>query len=154
MCIVCWFWFLYVRGHMEQLWGFSPVWINMCVFRVPAWMNAWGQCLHPWGFVPLCINMCALRCLVQVKDWGHCLPTCGFAPLCISMCFFRDPAWGFAPLCINMCVFRFPKIIYFSCNHNTCKHSMTWYFLGKKCHHIFYHGYDSKHQDHLASDSQ
>ena len=60
-----------------RFWGFSPLWVRICIRKSPAWVN----------------------------NLLHSLHLCGFSPLWISKCFFRFPAWRnvllhFAQACI------------------------------------------------------
>ena len=49
-------WFETLR---TQEWGFSPVWMNMCLIRIPAWLNYLGQL---YFFFPMCTSLQILQC--------------------------------------------------------------------------------------------
>jgi len=61
LCVCKWLDVVKLLSHSEHLYGLSPVWTLMWVFRIPEWLNALSHTLHLYGFSPLWILLCLTR---------------------------------------------------------------------------------------------
>lgn len=59
--------------HVVHLYGFSPLWIRMCVFRLPMCVNAFRQILHWNGLLRVCDRTCFAKSPEKMNDLSHCV---------------------------------------------------------------------------------
>ena len=82
-------------SHCVQLCGFCPLWMSMCLFRLPAYC---------FGFCKECVLMWYLRSCACEDAKSHCVQLCGFCH-CEWACASSDYQLGQRTLCIvNSCV--------------------------------------------------
>ena len=89
--------FVNVLLHFKQACRFSPVWINLWVFKVPTRQNVLAHFEQTWGFsheteygfTPVWINSCLFKVPFCVNVLSHFEQTCGFWPVWITSCFFK-----------------------------------------------------------------
>ena len=107
--------------HSLHVYGFSPVWILMCLFRCPGWENVRSHSLQKGGFSPVWILMCIFRG-PNCEILGHIPCRNVVSPLCGSSCASSDcydcyiyriclvtfiaDIYGFSPVWILLCLFR------------------------------------------------
>ena len=70
--------------HLEHLWGFSPVWVIMCVYKVPAHANSF----HTEN--TMCALSCVLKFLGSLNLFFHTVHLWGFSPVWVIICVFRE----------------------------------------------------------------
>ena len=69
--------------HSEHLYGLSPVWTLMCLFRSPDWLNAFS---HTWHlYLPLWIFICVYRPFWDEKHFSHWVHEYKFSPVCFFL---------------------------------------------------------------------
>lgn len=71
--------------HVQQGYGFSPVWILMCVKRLLLRLKHFPHVLQEWDFSPVWIVMWVNRLLLRVKFFPHILQTWDFSPVWMLM---------------------------------------------------------------------
>ena len=76
-------------SHKVQLWGFSRVWVSLCVFKLDAVENAFVQIVHWWGFPFVCIWLCLVKLLELLQEYIHCEQWNVFTVLWVSLCWVR-----------------------------------------------------------------
>lgn len=61
-------------SHNSHVYGFSPLWVLMCILRSEARMNAAWYELHSCGLSPVCILLCTSRlsfCPIALLQQSH-----------------------------------------------------------------------------------
>ena len=97
LCVL--WWFPRIVGvendflQIEQLSGFSPVWVLVCDFRCPARENVLVHKEHVNGFSPVCVLWWFSRVVVVVNDFLHIEHLKGFSPVWVLMCILRFPEY-------------------------------------------------------------
>jgi len=49
---------------MLHMYGFSPLWILLCILRLPAWANSFSQTGHSNGFSPEWVRLCIVKAVL------------------------------------------------------------------------------------------
>ena len=80
---------LKLLSHSEHLYGFSPVWTLMWVFRFPDSLNALSHTWHLYGFSPLWILLWLTRWLDAVNRLLQTVHSNGFSPEWLRLCTAR-----------------------------------------------------------------
>ena len=95
MCITSWLRDLNVRIHSWQLWGLSPLWINMCFFRDPDTENDFGHVLQ--GCAALGFQTGRRISDIPCKDnaFLYCVLTYGYWPWILPL----SQWWRLSPCC-------------------------------------------------------
>ena len=75
--------------HSVHWWGFSPVWVSICRWRLPCVEKSRWQVLHLNGFSPVCVTMCWWRDTRCEKPRWQVLHLNGFSPVWVSKCLRR-----------------------------------------------------------------
>jgi len=75
--------------HSEHLYGLSPVWPLMWMFRLPEWLNVLSHMWHLYGFSPLWILLCATKWRNDVNRLLQTVHSIGFFPKWIRICTAR-----------------------------------------------------------------
>ena len=75
--------------HISLRWRRYPVWVDMCVFRLLARVNAFSHIPHWCGRSPVWVNMCLVRWPFRVNVFLHISHRCGRSPVWDKMCLFR-----------------------------------------------------------------
>uniref|UniRef100_A0A3B3ZNQ6 Uncharacterized protein n=1 Tax=Periophthalmus magnuspinnatus TaxID=409849 RepID=A0A3B3ZNQ6_9GOBI len=113
--------------HSSQLYGFSPVWVLMCILRWYALLNDFGQCLQVKGSslfllflqsfedcatdlqISLSSTLCwTLRCCLRLDDCEKALSQrshwYGRSPEWVRLCRSRQLDSGFSPVWVRWCM--------------------------------------------------
>ena len=72
--------------HSEHLYGLSPVWILICVYRFEDWLNVFWHMWHLYGFSPLWILLWRVRFAACVYRLLQTVHSNGFSPEWIRLC--------------------------------------------------------------------
>lgn len=84
---------LNVFPQISQAYGFSPVWIRLCVVRVPDWLKLFPQISQMYGFSPVCV----LWWVFNGPDWLNRFPQMsqeyGFSPVWVLLWATSGPNW-------------------------------------------------------------
>ena len=85
--------------------GFSPLWMSMCVFKVPARPNNFLHSEQICIFSPLWVSLCWFRCPAEPNDFLHWTQLNILSLLWVSIRLFRisgqpNDFWHPAQLCI------------------------------------------------------
>jgi len=75
--------------YSEHLYGLSPVWTLMWVFRCPDSLNTFSHTWHSYGFSPLWILLCLTRSPAFVNRLLQTVHSNGFSPEWIRLCIAR-----------------------------------------------------------------
>jgi len=112
MCVVRVPDWLNAMSHIWHLYGFSPLWILLCLARFSACVNRLLQTVHSNGFSPEWLRLCIASCLslwqhlphtvhlyllvwiflwlhrapVDEKRFSHWLHEYTFSPVCLFLC--------------------------------------------------------------------
>jgi len=101
--------------HSEHLYGLSPVWTLMWVFKTPDRLNALSHTWHLYGFSPLWILLCLTRSPASVNRLLQTVHSNGFSPEWLRLCVARSwLLWQhlphsvhlYLPLWIFICLIR------------------------------------------------
>ena len=103
--------------------GFSPLWMSICVFKVPARPNNFLHSEQICIFSPLWVSICWFRCPAEPNDFLHWTQLNILSLLWVSIRLFRisgqpNDFWHPAQLCIFFLRCRF--LLALTCN-NQCK---------------------------------
>ncbi len=74
--------------------GFSPVWIHMCLFKFPHWAKNSPQVSHLKAFSPVWVHRCLFKVPISAKHNPHVSHLNGFSPVWVRMCLFSWPFWA------------------------------------------------------------
>jgi len=103
--------------HSEHLYGLSPVWTLMWVYRLEDTLNAFSHTWHLYGFSPLWILLCTTRSPDVVNRLLQTVHSNGFSPewlrLCTARCWrvwqhFTHSVHLYLPVWIFICLYRPP----------------------------------------------
>jgi len=72
--------------HSEHLYGFSPVWTLMWLYRFPEWLNSLSHMWHLYGFAPLWILLWLTRLVACVNRLLQTVHSNGFCPEWFRLC--------------------------------------------------------------------
>lgn len=86
-----------VLAHYQQTlsfshnteYGFTPVWNNPCLSKVPYCVNVLSHFEQPCAFLPVRISSCVFKYAFCVNVFSHFEQTCGFSLVWITSCFFK-----------------------------------------------------------------
>ena len=78
-------------SHMVHWYGFFPVWVIICWFRLLIHENAFSHKLHWYGFSPVCVIICVSRVLLWENAFSHWIHLYGFSPEWAFICWPRFP---------------------------------------------------------------
>jgi len=121
--------------HWVHVYGFSPVWILMCVLRFPLSVKLFPHWVHVYGFSPAWILMCLLKFPLCVKLFPHWVHEYGFSPVWILKCLLRYTFHEkLFPQCVQVYVFLafVLWIVKLRCSSSTsfssclCSFTLTW----------------------------
>ena len=73
--------------HTLHLHGFSPLWMLLCVLKIPARENRLLQTEHSNGFSPKWTLMCSVNCWLFLQYFPHSVHL--YFPACIFICSFK-----------------------------------------------------------------
>ena len=97
--------------HTVHWWGFSPVCVSMCRWRLLRCKKPRWQVLHLNSFSPVCVSMCWWRLPRREKSRWQVLHLNGFTPVWVSKCLRRElwlPNFFWQTLhCSSVCVANF-----------------------------------------------
>ena len=79
-------WFFSRRVHW---YGFSPVWVLICVTRLLVLENALSHWVHRYGFSPVWVIICQSRLLFHGNAALHRVHWYGFSPVWVITCLSR-----------------------------------------------------------------
>jgi len=120
-------------SHTSYLYGFSPLWILLCLKRFPASVNRLLQTVHSNGFSPEWLRLCVARWRLLWQHLPHSVHL--YLPLWIFICSYR-PVWDekrfshrvheykFSPVCLFLWMFNCPLVV------NRLSHNVHEYGLG------------------------
>ena len=139
LCVCKWLESLKLLLHSEHLYGWSPVWTLMWVFRAPDWLNALSHMWHLYGLSPVWTLMCLFRCPDSLNALSHMWHLYGFSPLWILLCETRLPTIvnrllqtlhsnGFSPEWLRLCVAR-ALLLWQYLPHSVHLYLPVWIFL-------------------------
>jgi len=80
-----------LQSENLHLYGFSPVCVLKCVFKLKYNEKFFPHISHLWGFSPECTNECLLSFELSVNFLPQ--PSTGqinYLTPCVAMCFFND----------------------------------------------------------------
>ena len=72
--------------QLGQLYFFSPLCTNRCVFRFPACLNDLSHCGHKFFFSSVWHNKWIFRWAARLNDSLHCAHLCDFSPVWVITC--------------------------------------------------------------------
>ena len=75
--------------HSEHLYGLSPVWTLMWLFRSPELLNALSHMWHLYGLSPVWTLICLFRSPELLNALSHTWHLYGLTPLWILLCWTR-----------------------------------------------------------------
>jgi len=124
---------LKLLSHSEHLYGFSPVWTLMWVFRFVHTLNALPHTRHMYGLYPAWTLMWLFNSEDRLNALSHMWHLYGLSPVWTFMWLYRPPYWrnalshmwhlyGLSPVWILMWVFRVVDRL------NALSH--TWHLYG------------------------
>ena len=91
--------------HSEHLYGLSPVWTLMCLFRFPDWLNTLSHLWHLYGLSPLWILLCWMRPSDLVNRLLQTVHSNGFSPEWLRMCLASLLLFGqHMPHSVHLCL--------------------------------------------------
>jgi len=90
LCICKWQDWLKLLLHSEHLYGFSPVWTLMWLFRLPDSLNALSQMWQLYGFSPLWILLWQIRLHDVVNRLLQTVHSNAFCPEWLRLCTARS----------------------------------------------------------------
>ena len=104
--------------------GCCSGWMTEWRRRLLRWLNDFRHTVHWWGFSPVCVHMCWWRLLRREKSRWQVLHLNGFSPVCVSMCWWRllrreKSRWqvlhlnGFSPVWVSKCLWRLLRLLNF-----------------------------------------
>ena len=73
----------------RQPWGFSPVWIKLCLFNRDFSLKVFPHSRHSKGFSPVWIFSCLFNWDFSLKVFPHSRHLKGFSPVWILSCLFK-----------------------------------------------------------------
>jgi len=108
-------------SHTWHLYGFSPLWILLCLTRWLDLINRLLQTLHSNGFSPEWLRLCTARCLLDRQHLPHSVHL--YLPAWIFVCVCRPlgdekrfshwaQEYTFSPVCVLLCIFKFWRVVY------------------------------------------
>ena len=78
-------------SHRVHWYGFFPVWVIICWFRLLIHKNAFSHRVHWYGFSPVWVIICASRVLLCENAFSHWIYLFGFSPEWAFICWPRSP---------------------------------------------------------------
>ena len=75
------------------MYGFSPVWVIVCTFRLPNWVPLKSPKSHLHGFSSVWCNVCLCKVLDWVQLLSHTWYLCGISFACRNICCLKEVAW-------------------------------------------------------------
>ena len=101
--------------HSEHLYGLSPVWTLVCLFRCPEWLNSLSHTWHLYSLTPLWILLCCTRWFDLINSLLQTAHSNVFCPalLCITSAL---------PHCFSLTLGRHKHRFFLDCGLlRTCK---------------------------------
>jgi len=86
LCACKWVDLLKCLLHSEHLYGLSPVWTLMWLFRFPDWLNDLSHMWHLYGLSKLWILLCVIRLPNCVNRLLQTVHSNGFSPEWLRLC--------------------------------------------------------------------
>ena len=77
--------------HTWHLYGFSPVWVLVCHFRLSLQAYDFWHNWHLYGFFPVWVFICVFRSPPRANEIWHNWHLHGFSPVWVRMCLLRSP---------------------------------------------------------------
>ena len=72
-----------------HLYGLSPVWMRLWIFKLPCSLNDLLLCATEWFFSSVC-EVVIPSFLIELVDNAQKMHLCGFSPVWIKMCLFKS----------------------------------------------------------------
>jgi len=123
-------------SHMWQLYGFSPLWILLCLTRLTDSVNRLLQTVHSNGLSPEWLLTCTVRAVLLRQHWPHSVHLylllwifiCIRRLVCVENCFSHWPhVYTFSPVCVCLWVFKYCFDV------NCLSHTSQTYFFSPCC---------------------
>ena len=80
-------------GHIEQAYGFSPVWVRSCGATALLLANRRGHIEQAYGFSPVWVRSWRGTAFLLVNRRGHIEQAYGFSPVWARSCWRTSPFW-------------------------------------------------------------